>query len=105
MTYPNIPGDKGGTDTGRAAAISMSERAVTLRSLIVKNMKRHGDHTTDEMAGRMGASVLAIRPRFSELRACGDIRDSGNRHENISGKDAIVWALVKKQKPFWTKGK
>ena len=39
----------------------------------------------------LGESVLAIRPRFSELRALGQITDTGARRINDSGRSAIVW--------------
>lgn len=47
--------------------------------------------TTDECASLLEESVLSIRPRFSELRALGQITDTGDRRLNDSGRRAIVW--------------
>jgi len=35
--------------------------------------------------------VPAVQPRFSELRALGSIVDTGERRQNDSGRNAIVW--------------
>ena len=50
--------------------------------------------TADEVAGRLGLSILSVRPRISELTRLGKVRDSGHRRRNTSGKNAIVWAAI-----------
>jgi len=50
--------------------------------------------TADEVAGRLGLSILSIRPRITELARLGKVRDSGERRRNGSGRKAIVWAAV-----------
>lgn len=45
-------------------------------------------------AGRLGLSILSVRPRITELARDGKVRDSGDRRHNASGKRAIVWAPV-----------
>jgi predicted ArsR family transcriptional regulator len=47
--------------------------------------------TADEAASELGESILAIRPRLSELVALGKIEDSGLRRKNASGMTATVW--------------
>ena len=47
--------------------------------------------TADEVAELLGRSVLAVRPRVSELYDIGLIRDSGERRRNASGINAKVW--------------
>lgn len=85
------------TDTSQAAAEAISADAPRLRELVLDEIRRAGrSHglTADECARRLRRSVLAIRPRFSELLAAGLIRDSGARRSNVSGRGAIVWVAV-----------
>ena len=90
--YPQIPGSAP-TDTSEAAAESMRESASTLRAKALEVLRRHGPMTADEIAGRMGQTVLAIRPRVTELFKMGRIEDSGTRRKNSSGRRAIVWKV------------
>lgn len=46
--------------------------------------------TPDEVAARLGLSVLTVRPRCSELMRRGRIVDSGLRRVNASGRKAKV---------------
>ena len=47
--------------------------------------------TADEVAERLGQSVLSVRPRISELKAKGKIEATAKRRCNVSGKRAVVW--------------
>jgi predicted ArsR family transcriptional regulator len=47
--------------------------------------------TADEVAARLGESVLAVRPRVSELFHAGLIEKTGDRRANASGLAAHVW--------------
>jgi len=47
--------------------------------------------TADEIATRLGESVLAVRPRVSELFHAGLIDKTGDRRPNASGLGAHVW--------------
>ncbi len=90
--YPRTPGYKRpGTSSDAAAA--MGSRAVTLRARVLQVLVT-GPATADEVAGVLGESVLAVRPRFSELRKLGRIVETDERHENKSGKSAVVWRLA-----------
>lgn len=88
--YPSQPGWKR-RDTSRAAAESMKGRAQTLRDAALAVIKQSAGLTADEVAAHLGESVLAIRPRVTELSAKGLIFDSRSRRQNASGKRAIVW--------------
>lgn len=90
--YPEGAGYKEPT-TSREAAESID--ASTLRDQVFQCLLRHGPMTTDECAARLSLSVLAVRPRFSELRALGHIADSGVRRENQSGRRAAVWKVLR----------
>jgi hypothetical protein len=91
MTYPNEPGWKEG-DTSREAAESMSLRAIRLRKLSYDFIRHHPEHTADEIANALDESILAIRPRISELRRMEYIRNHG-RGTNRSGKAAHKWVV------------
>ena len=89
--YPDKPGFKA-QETSREAAESMEPTASGLQRdcllvLLTDSM------TADEVAERLNKSILAIRPRLSELLLKGLIKDSGSRRQNASGKYAIVWRL------------
>lgn len=88
--YPNNPGSQG-TDTSEAAAVSMSDKAVTLRVEVIEVLTSRGPSTVHEAAAYLEKSVPSIQPRFSELRRMGRISDTGERHLNLSGRPAIVW--------------
>jgi predicted ArsR family transcriptional regulator len=89
-TYPATPGYKA-PGTSQQAAASMKSKAGTLRSKVAFALRNHS-MTADEVAVALGESILSIRPRLSELRATGSIRDTGMRRKNASGKSAVVWS-------------
>lgn len=91
LRYPNVPGSKA-QETSEQAATEITEESGLLRSLCIKALSET-DRTADEIAGRFNKSILAIRPRLSELLRKGKIEDSGVRRVNSSGKSAIVWRL------------
>lgn len=91
--YPYGPGavDR---DTSQAAAADAAPTAPILRALVLDVLERSNGLTADEVAGRLGMSILSIRPRVTELSRLGKVRDSGSRRRNVSGKSAIVWMPV-----------
>lgn len=90
MNYPHIPAI-GKTDTSAAAAPSLPQaKALQRRVLFALS---HGPSTADEVAARIKESVLAVRPRFTELSRVWRIEDTGERRKNASGRNAIVWQL------------
>jgi predicted ArsR family transcriptional regulator len=93
FTYPDHPGSKA-RDTAAQAAEEMAEMAPILRARCLAVLERSNGLTADEVAGRLGLSILSVRPRISELTRLGKVRDSGDRRRNTSGKRAIVWAAV-----------
>ena len=87
--YPSTPGAKA-TGTSTEAAEAMRPRAGILRAKVLAAL-RAKSMTADECADLLRETVLAIRPRFSELRAQNLITDTGDRRINDSGRRAIVW--------------
>ena len=76
------------SDTQHEARRSIN--ANTLRKKCLEIISESRGLTADE-ATVAGASLLAIRPRVSELRDLGVVVDSGLRRRNRSGRRAIVW--------------
>jgi len=91
MTYPTSPGHKA-TGTSAASAAKMASAAPVLREKCMSALEGR-PLTADEVAAACGESILAIRPRISELKRAGDIIDSGDRRPNASGHRAIVWKI------------
>lgn len=88
-SYPSAPGFTA-RETSEAAACAMEPRAGLLREQVLMLLQQH-DLTADECAKMLRKSILAIRPRFSELAAQHEILDSGARRRNDSDRAAIVW--------------
>lgn len=89
--YPASPGYKEPT-TSLLSAVKAAGRAPNLRHAVMNELaKRPG--TADEIAQRLGESILTIRPRLSELRASGRIVPTGERRKNASGNLAIEWRI------------
>lgn len=91
--YPHTPGAKD-RDTSFEAAEGMAPQAPILRAKCLRELEHSNGLTADEVAGRLGLSILSVRPRITELARDGKVRDSGDRRRNASGKRAIVWAPV-----------
>ena len=93
--YPLQAGFKASSpDTSRESAKSTD--AGTLRTAALQALK-FGSLTADEVAHKLGMSILSIRPRLSELRKLGAVKDTGIRRKNSSGKNAVVWSASSPQ--------
>lgn len=89
QNYPNKPGAKGG-GASKDAAEQIVTRAAMLRSAILALMLKGYRLTADEIAAQLRESVLAVRPRVSELVKKGDLIKLKDRRKNISGMTAHV---------------
>lgn len=90
--YPRSPGWKA-RETAKAAAGAMAPKAGLLRDRVLAAI-RLAPSTPDEVATHLGETVLAVRPRVSELSKLGKVIDTGQRRKNASGRPAIVWKAV-----------
>lgn len=87
-------------DTSEDAAAEAQGKAPFWRLMVLQDLSLNGPATAPEIAERLKASPLAIRPRVIELLNAGQIHDTGIRRINaISGKQAAVWAITKGEKP------
>lgn len=91
LTYPNSPGAKVSGPSAEAAE-AVKPTATTLRAACLAEM-RISPGTADEIAAVLEASILAVRPRITELKEMGFVEDSGVRRLNASGKRATVWRV------------
>lgn len=93
--YPDVPGFKK-AGTSEAAAEAIKPRAPTLRNRALAELERiqPAGLTPDQVARRMGCSVLSIRPRMTELFKLGLIEPTGERRPNASGIEADVWRVA-----------
>lgn len=78
-------------DPRRAACESMADRNPRLRAAVLDAVRKKGQLTADEIADAIGATVLATRPRVTELQQEGLLYDTGLRRPNSSGRQATVW--------------
>jgi len=79
------------THAPRAAARA-SARSERLRARAIEVLAlTPSGLTADEIAAKLDESVLAVRPRVSELFHAGAIEKTGDRRPNASGLPAHVW--------------
>jgi hypothetical protein len=90
--YPAAPGFKERGGTSQEAAEAIEPRANTLRAKALAALELRA-LTPDEIADALGESVLAIRPRVTELFNLGRIEWTGEKRTNASGMRAKVWFL------------
>lgn len=90
--YPDAPGHRG-IDTSIAAAEALLPALAGLQNIALRAIRDAGERglTSDELALLLGRERWEMRPRTSELKLKGSIRDSGMRRQNCTGKKAIVW--------------
>lgn len=80
------------TDTSRAAASKVTLTVALRQSLVLNALIKLGNATGDEIMAALGTTnPNHVRPRLSELRKLGRIRDTGTRRPTPSGGTAIVW--------------
>lgn len=91
MSYPHTPGHQN-TDTSRDAAAQVTKLSERHES-ILEMLKTFGPMTSDEVAETIKDSILAIRPRLTELKRLGLVHDTGTRRKNSSGRSAIVYRV------------
>ena len=90
--YPDVPGFKR-HGTSEEAAAEVAQEASELQLACFACLKI-APSTADEVAAQLGRSVLAIRPRISELVAKDWVVETPQRRLNASGKWAAVWRVA-----------
>lgn len=92
--YPWSPGFKERT-TSRDAAVAVKRRSDSLRERVYAVLRAAAPEglTPDEAADLLRETVLAVRPRFSELAKADRIVPTGERRRNESNLKAKVWKV------------
>ena len=87
-----LPNARSPGDALQATARTNVGRTERLRALVLEVLAAAPDGlTADEIAAKLAASVLAVRPRVSELFHAAKIEKTGERRLNESGLAAHVW--------------
>lgn len=91
--YPYSPGFKE-YSTSRDAAAKIAPTLSHRQREVLEALSRWGSMTPDEVADHLSRTVLAVRPRLSELKQLGLIEKTGERRANQSGLMAAVYRLT-----------
>lgn len=92
LTYPSAPGYKA-PGCSKDAAGAMAPKATALRKLCMAALS-DGPATADEIAAKLGRSILSIRPRFTDLKNRGLIVATTARRPSSEGSPMTVWRCV-----------
>ena len=104
LIYPDVPGFKASGPSEQAAE-AMSSTASKLRAAVLAQFVQYpGGATADEIAKDLNLSVLSVRPRVSELKRLGEIKQTGGRRKNESGMTATVWQIAPQASPSIAEG-
>ncbi len=95
--YPLYPGSKTRSlnSPSRKAAEAIAPDAKTLRARAFRGLMKSAGLTADEVAAEIGASILAVRPRITELRALGVVIATEARRPSSTGSLSTVWRAVR----------
>jgi len=90
--YPFRPGRKSPGTSGDAAR-EIQSYAATLRATVYSFLRERlpASFTADEIAQHLGADILSVRPRVTELGRLGLIEHTAERRKNKSGMTAQCW--------------
>jgi predicted ArsR family transcriptional regulator len=91
--YPNEPGWKGKSSTGRQAAHAFAPKAKSIRVRALEVIQR-GPATAEQVAEQLDLYWMIVRARLSELGNQGLIQDSGARGTGALGGKVIIWRLA-----------
>src|SRR4030081_2085747 len=94
LIYPDAPGFKT-SGPSEEAAEAMGSTANKMRAAVLAQFAQYpGGATADEVAKDLNLSVLSVRPRVSELKRLGKVKQTGARRKNESGMTATVWQIA-----------
>ena len=84
------------TDTQAAAHAKAQTSAARNRERCLQAIRLSGTYglTADECADKLGTTIQSTRPRFTELKQSGHIRDTGERRLNRSGNKTAVFVVA-----------
>jgi len=90
------PWHRNPTDTELEAGKKIQPKIKTLQYQALVRMRTAGDHgwIGSDLAEDLGRLVYTIKPRLTELRKAGLIRDSGERRKNKTGGSEMVFIIT-----------
>src|ERR1700680_1651529 len=92
--YPDAPGFKVSGPSEQAAE-AMGSTANKMRAAVLAQLAQYpAGATAGEDERDLKLSVLSVRPRVSELKRTGKIKQTGARRKNESGMTATVWRIT-----------
>ncbi len=92
LMYPDVAGFKEGLTSREAAeAIEAKGRAGHLRDAVAAWYAKGWTGTADECAAALNESILAIRPRVSELHMQHVLEPTGHKRRSTGGRPSHVW--------------
>jgi predicted ArsR family transcriptional regulator len=91
--YPHTPGHKGSVETGRDAARAYATEAGRRQRQVLDSLTA-GPATAEQIAARIDLHWYLVRPRLSELKAKGLVRDTGERRQTALGGKTCVHRLA-----------
>ncbi len=94
-TFSKKHARRGDPSTSHKAANEIENSAKQIKAIVLSALKRHGAMTSEEIAEATGLTHPQVWRRTSDLKNEFSIIDSGQRRLNTSGKDAIVWRVMK----------
>jgi hypothetical protein len=95
MAYPDSPGWKA-EGPSHDAAKAVTSHAKTLRDRVHGFLQEQhpSAYSADQIAARLGETILSVRPRVSELHKAQLIEAAPGRSKNQSGMTANRWRAV-----------
>lgn len=93
MSYPNTPGWKGDSGVGRDAALMAAKHVKGRRALVLQGLEQ-GPGTSEQVAERIGLHWYLTRPRLSDLKALGQVIETGERGRGALGGPSTIWRLT-----------
>ena len=78
----------------RAARQTTNASAASMRKRVYETIANADGLTDEEVQSHLSMNPSTERPRRLELVRSGFIRDSGDRRQTKSGRNAIVWIAV-----------
>lgn len=95
--YPHIPAARPGSpETAFEAAESIADAAKSreAKAFALFRSVYPAGRTADEVADHFEWERYSARPRLSQLKARGQIVDSGERRQGASGRRQVVWVAA-----------
>lgn len=94
MHYPETPGFKGSSGTGREAAEYYAGQVNGRRLQVMDGLRSLGVATAEQIAAKIDLHWYLVRPRLSECKALGLVVETGERGKGALGGKVNTWRLL-----------